>query len=125
MTKNRLVLIIVGLVCFVAGATSAFYLAKNMQAHVEVSAAAVGIATSTLALESLRSGDKEKVAALLESTLDGHVLALTLFPGCESRNDVKNVLSKALAYRNVHPRSSGSPGVDAAVTKVLTSNVEE
>ena len=122
MSKGRFILIlfVVGFLCFVTGGVGAFYLARKMQDHFEVSSAAAGIAISTSALESLRIGDNEKAAATLESVLDGHALSLALFSGYESRSDVSLVLAKARAYRSAHPRSSGNPDVDAAVNAALT-----
>jgi hypothetical protein len=122
MSKGRLILIIsiVGFLCFVTGGAGAFYLAKKMHDHFEVSSAAAGIAISTSALESLRIGENEKATATLESVLDGYALSLALFSGRESRSDVSLVLAKARAYRSAHPRSSGNPDVDAAVNAALT-----
>lgn len=122
MSKGRLILIlsIVGFLGIVTGGAGAFYVAKKMQDHFEVSSAAAGIATSISALESLRIGDNEKAAATLESALDGHALSLALFLEHESRSDVSLVLVKARAYRSAHPRSSGNPDVDAAVKAALT-----
>ncbi|MFN4352876.1 MAG: hypothetical protein ACK4F6_18925 [Hylemonella sp.] len=122
MSKGRLILIlsIVGFLGIVTGGAGAFYVARKMQDHFEVSSAAAGIATSTSALESLRIGDNEKAAATLESALDGHALSLALFLEHESRSDVSLVLGKARAYRSAHPRSSGNPDVDAAVKAALT-----
>lgn len=127
MPKGRFILIlsIVGFVCFVAGGASTFYVARKMQDHFEVSSAAAGIATSTSALESLRIGEKEKAASVLESVLDGHALSLALLSGNENRNDVNRVLAKARAYRNAHPRSSGNPDVDAAVNAALMRSGEK
>lgn len=121
MSKGRLILVlsIVGFLCFVAGGAGAFYVAKEMQDHFEVSSAAAGIATTTSALELLQIGDNEKAAASLESSLDGHALSLALLSGYESRSDVSRVLAKARAYRSAHPRSSGNPDVDAAVNAAL------
>lgn len=127
MSKGRLILIlsIVGFVCFVTGGTGVFYVARKMQDHFEVSSAAAGIAISTSALESLRIGDNENAAAVLESALDGHTLSLAMFSGNESRNDVSHVLAKARAYRNAHPRSSGNPDVDATVNTTLMRSGEK
>lgn len=122
MSKGRLILIlsIVGFLCFVTGGAGAFYLAKKMQDHFQISSAAAGLAISTSTLWSLRNGDNEKAVATLESVLDGYALSVALFPGDESRRDVSEALAKARAYRNAHPRSSGNIDVDAAVNAVLT-----
>jgi hypothetical protein len=84
-----------------------------------------GVNDRLTALTALRAGDTNGTAELLESQLDGQVMALgamlqTMPDGQLQPRDLR-LLAQLRDYRAAHPRKTGEPEIDQIIANVLSS----
>jgi len=123
MTKSRIAIVcgtvlVVGLLAG-GGAVAWFYGQVLLTQSLALSAAA-GVGNKVAILKSLRAGDSQKVAALLEIELDGDLVVLGLVPESSIDDRMSRAIARAADYRATSPYKSGDPVVATAVSDVLS-----
>jgi len=92
------------------------YLARN---------ALDGVGDRFATLNALRAGDTNQVVELLESQLDGQIMALGAAmresPAAQRPAAEVKLLARLQDYRAVHPRTTSRPEIDQKVAAILTA----
>ena len=81
------------------------------------------VSKSVMVLGRLHAGDKETAIELLEQSLDGGLVGLSIYSSNEfplaKHHLIQGALHQAREYRSRYPRTNDNPVVEAAISKAL------
>jgi len=125
MTRVRIaivcsVVLVIGLLA--GGSAVAWFYGHFLLSQSLASSAAAGVGNKVVILKSLKAGESNKVAVLLETELDGDLVILGLVPESTIDDRMSRAIARAADYRTAYPYKSGDPVVDSAVSDVLSKH---
>lgn len=85
-----------------------------------ISSAGAGISGKVGVLEAIKASDQQKATSLLETYLDGDLVALSAFPEKRLDKSVISALVRAAEYREKYPHFSSEPVVSSQVSELLS-----